>query len=133
MSDAKFSRLMFRKACSPDNAASEGFFGRLKNELFYPQDRKNATIEQFIEALDSYVRWYNEKRIKIFLGSVWAAAGLIDTDLSFLSFLELYRAGVAERRVTTRRVVEPLDVVEHIGAGLFPGPVHLSGCALGLQ
>lgn len=70
MSDAKFSRSMFRKAFSPDNAASEGFFGRLKNELFYPQDRKNATIEQFIEALDSYVRWYNEKRIKIALGSV---------------------------------------------------------------
>lgn len=70
MRDAKFSRLMFRKACSPDNAASEGFFGRLRNELFYPQDRKNATIEQFIEALDSYVRWYNEKRIKIALGSV---------------------------------------------------------------
>ncbi|MDR6524524.1 hypothetical protein J2789_007238, partial [Variovorax paradoxus] len=30
----------------------------------------------------------------------WAAAGLIDTDLSFLSFLELYRTDVAERRMT---------------------------------
>ena len=27
-------RSMSRKACSPDNAACEGFFGRLKNELF---------------------------------------------------------------------------------------------------
>ena len=35
--------------------------------------------------------------------------------------------------MTTRRVVEPLDVVEHIGAGLFPGSVHLSGRALSLQ
>jgi transposase InsO family protein len=26
---------MSRKACSPDNAACEGFFGRLKTELFY--------------------------------------------------------------------------------------------------
>lgn len=67
MSDAKFSRSMSRKACSPDNAGCEGFYGRLKNELFYPQDRKNATIEQFIEARDLYVRWYNEKRIKISL------------------------------------------------------------------
>jgi hypothetical protein len=57
----------------------------------------------------------------------------MDTDLSFLSFLEPYRTDVAERRMTTRRVVEPLDVVEHIGAGLFPGPVHLSGRALSLQ
>jgi len=63
----------------------------------------------------------------------WAAAGLIDTDLSFLSFLELYRTDVAERRMTARRVVEPLDVVEHVGSGLFSGPVHLSGCALSLQ
>ena len=57
MSDANFIRSMSRKACSPDNAACEGFFGRLKNELFYPRDWKTATIEQFVEALDSYIRW----------------------------------------------------------------------------
>ena len=28
-----------------------------------------TTIEQFIEVVDSYIRWYNEKRIKISLGS----------------------------------------------------------------
>ena len=37
MSDANLNRSMSRKACSPDNAACEGFFGRLKNELFYPR------------------------------------------------------------------------------------------------
>jgi hypothetical protein len=52
----------------------------------------------------------------------WAAASFVDTGLSFLSFLELYRTDVAERRVTTRRVVEPLDVVEHVGAGLHVLP-----------
>ncbi len=51
----------------PDNAACEGFFGRLKTELFYPGDWKATTIEQFIEVVDSYIRWYNEKRIKISL------------------------------------------------------------------
>jgi len=54
----------------------------------------------------------------IFDGAEWAAAGLIDADLSFLSFLELYRTDVAERRMTARRVVEPPDVIEHIGAGM---------------
>ena len=29
-----------------------------------------ASIEQFIQALDSYIRWYNEKRIKISLGAL---------------------------------------------------------------
>lgn len=45
---------------------------------------------------------------------VWAAAGSVDTDLSFLSFLELYGTEIAERRMPARRVVEALDVVEHI-------------------
>ena len=45
---------------------------------------------------------------------LWAAAGFDDTDLSFLSFLELYGTEIAERRMPARRVVEALDVVEHI-------------------
>lgn len=65
---ANLTRSMSRKACSPDNAACEGFFGRLKTEMFYPKDWRSTTIEQFIEALDSYIRWYNAKRIKMSLG-----------------------------------------------------------------
>lgn len=65
---ASLIRSMSRKACSPDNAACEGFFGRLKTEMFYPRDWRSATIAQFIEELDAYIRWYNEKRIKISLG-----------------------------------------------------------------
>ncbi len=70
MSEANLTRSMSRKACSPDNAACEGFFGRLKNELFYPRDWQSVTVEQFIEVVDDYIRWYNEKRIKISLGSL---------------------------------------------------------------
>lgn len=65
---ANLTRSMSRKACSPDNAACEGFFGRLKTEMFYCQDWRSTTIEHFIQALDSYIRWYNEKRIKLSLG-----------------------------------------------------------------
>ena len=68
--EANLTRSMSRKACSPDNAACEGFFGRLKTELFYPRDWQATTIEQFIDVVDSYIRWYNEKRIKISLGSL---------------------------------------------------------------
>jgi transposase InsO family protein/transposase-like protein len=68
--DAKLTRSMSRKGCSPDNAACEGFFGRLKTELFYPRQWRSTSIEQFTQALDSYIRWYNEKRIKISLGSL---------------------------------------------------------------
>jgi putative transposase len=70
MHDAKLVRSMSRKGCSPDNAACEGFFGRLKTELFYPRNWQDTTVEQFIQIVDSYIRWYNEKRIKISLGSL---------------------------------------------------------------
>jgi putative transposase len=60
---------MSRKACSQDNAACEGFFGRLKNELFYPGSWQSTTIDRFIAEVASHIRWYNEDRIKIPLGS----------------------------------------------------------------
>jgi transposase InsO family protein len=68
--DAKLIRSMSRKGCSPDNAACEGFFGRLKTELFYPRNWQDTTIEEFIQIVDSYIHWYNEKRIKVSLGSL---------------------------------------------------------------
>ena len=67
---ASISRSMSRKGCSPDNAACEDFFGRLKTELFYPRQWQATTLEQFMQLLDSYIRWYNEKRIKLSLGSL---------------------------------------------------------------
>lgn len=70
MDGAQLTRSMSRKGCSPDNAACEGFFGRLKNELFYSRDWQGVTIEQFIQTVDAYIRWYNEKRIKVSLGSL---------------------------------------------------------------
>ena len=44
MTQANLLRSMSKKGCSPDNSACEGFFGRLKNELFYQRDWKNTTI-----------------------------------------------------------------------------------------
>ena len=70
MNGARLTRSMSRKGCSPDNAACEGFFGRLKNELFYPRDWQGVTIEQFIQTVDAYIHWYNEERIKVSLGSL---------------------------------------------------------------
>ncbi len=70
MGEARLIRSMSRKGCSPDNAACEGFFGRVKTELFYPRKWPATTIEEFIQVLDSYIRWHNEKRIKISLGSL---------------------------------------------------------------
>jgi transposase InsO family protein len=45
---------MSRKACSPDNAACEGFFGRLKNELFYPRSGNLVANELYIHPAADY-------------------------------------------------------------------------------
>lgn len=61
---------MSARGCSPDNSAMEGFFGRMKVEFFYGRDWKGWTTERFKDELDSYIRWYNEERIKLSLGTV---------------------------------------------------------------
>lgn len=63
-------RSMSRKGCSPDNAACEGFFGRLKTEMYYGRKWSGITPEKFIQHVDTYIRWYNERRIKLSLGAV---------------------------------------------------------------
>ena len=67
MEKAQLTRSMSKKGCSPDNSACEGFFGRLKNEMFYGYSWADVTIVQFIEELDKYIKWYAEKRIKLLL------------------------------------------------------------------
>ena len=61
---------MSKKGCSPDNSAMEGFFGRLKVEFFYGRDWWGWSIHGFMDALDEYIHWYNEKRIKLSLGGM---------------------------------------------------------------
>jgi putative transposase len=59
-----FKRSMSKKGCSPDNSACEGFFGRMKNEMFYGRKWENINIEDFITIINEYILWYNTKRIK---------------------------------------------------------------------
>ena len=70
MNKAGLTRSMSKKGCSPDNSACEGFFGRLKNEMFYNRTWEGVTIEEFIDKLDTYIKWYSEKRIKVSLNGM---------------------------------------------------------------
>ena len=64
MQAAGLTRSMSKKGCSPDNAACEGFFGRLKNEMFYGRSWVGVSMDDFINEINSYIEWYNTKRIK---------------------------------------------------------------------
>ena len=68
LKEAKISRSMSKKGCSPDNSACESFFGRIKNEMFYSREWSNVSLENFKIILNDYLMWYNIERIKISLG-----------------------------------------------------------------
>jgi len=54
---------MSRKGNCLDNAVVENFFGLLKSELLYLQ--KFSSMEDFKNKLNDYMKFYNEKRIKL--------------------------------------------------------------------
>jgi len=61
---------MSRKGCSPDNSACEGFSGRIRDEMFYGRSWMGVSLGSFMDMLDDYLKWYNEKRIKISFGGL---------------------------------------------------------------
>ncbi len=65
---AKLVRSMSRKASSQDNAACEGFFGRLKTEFFCHRYCRFFIVAQFIDKVEAYIHGYNETCIKMSLG-----------------------------------------------------------------
>ena len=68
--EAGIIRSMSKKGCSPDNAACEGFFGRMKLEMFYGRDWSRASLDDFMKAIDEYLDWFRNGRIKTALGNL---------------------------------------------------------------
>ena len=62
--DNNLTRSMSAKGCSPDNAAAEGFFGRLKQEFFHQRSFAGVSMDGFINMLNDYMVWYRDRRIK---------------------------------------------------------------------
>ena len=56
------------KGCSPDNSAWEGFFGAIKNEMFYNEGQSRMTVKEFIPYLEKYLIWFRKRRTKESLG-----------------------------------------------------------------
>jgi len=59
---------MSRKGNCLDNAMMENFFGLMKNELLYVNKFEN--MQEFEKELKKYIRWYNNKRIKLRLNGM---------------------------------------------------------------
>ena len=56
---------MSRKGNCLDNSPMESFFGILKNEMFYGHEKEFNNFDQLKRAIDKYIYYYNNKRIKV--------------------------------------------------------------------
>ena len=55
---------MSRKGNCYDNCIMETFFGRLKNEMYYGYEKDYSSFEEFSQAVEEYIDYYNNKRIQ---------------------------------------------------------------------
>jgi transposase InsO family protein len=62
LEDNHITQSISKKGNCLDNAIIENFFGIMKSELLYTQ--KFESDEEFIKALEEYIEYYNNKRIK---------------------------------------------------------------------
>ena len=55
---------MSRKGNCYDNCIIETFFGRMKTEMFYGQQKEYSSFEVFEKAVQEYIDYYNNERIQ---------------------------------------------------------------------
>ncbi len=60
----KIIQSMSRKGNCFDNSIMETFFGRMKTEMYYGYEKDYNSFEEFAEAVDEYINYYNYKRIQ---------------------------------------------------------------------
>ena len=64
LSEHGITQSMSRKGNSLDNGLMENFFGLLKTEMFYDQEQSYKDTDELIKAIDEYINYYNNERIK---------------------------------------------------------------------
>ncbi|MCN2181217.1 IS3 family transposase, partial [Escherichia coli] len=66
LADKGLVQSMSRKGNCLDNAVMENFFGHLKEEIYYRRDYRS--VEELENAVNEYITYWNQKRIKLSLG-----------------------------------------------------------------
>ena len=66
LKENKIFQSMSRKGNCSDNSVMENFFGVLKQEMYY--GNTYYSFDELKEAIEKYIVYYNEKRIKEKLG-----------------------------------------------------------------
>jgi len=64
LADKGIVQSMSRKGNCLDNSIMENFFGLMKKEMFFGHQFEYKNFEEFKKAIDIYIYWYNNERIK---------------------------------------------------------------------
>ncbi len=64
LKDQGITQSMSRKGNCYDNSIIETFFGRMKTEMFYGQEKMYSSFEIFSAAVRDYIQYYNYERIQ---------------------------------------------------------------------
>ncbi len=65
LEDKGIKQSFSRKGNCMDNSLMENFFGIMKNEMFYGEEGTFETLEDLKEAMNEYIRYYNEETINV--------------------------------------------------------------------
>ena len=65
LKDRGIIQSMSRKGNCLDNSPAENFFGRMKNEMFYGHEYEFSSLDNLKSAIDEYIYYYNNDRIKV--------------------------------------------------------------------
>lgn len=68
LADRGLVQSVSRKGNCLDNAVMENFFGHLKEEMYYRRGYRN--VEELEDAINEYITYWNQKRIKLSLGGL---------------------------------------------------------------
>ena len=65
LEEKKIIQSMSRMGNVLDNGLIESFFSIMKSEMFYGQESSYKNIEELKAAIDEYIDYYNNRRIKL--------------------------------------------------------------------
>ncbi len=64
LKEHQIQQSMSRKGSCYDNCIMETFFSRMKNEMYYEDEKDYGSFEAFAEAVKEYMDYYNNNRIQ---------------------------------------------------------------------
>lgn len=68
--DVRHHKIDVEEGLLPEQQRLRGLLRALEGRAFYGRSWSGRSVDNFMDAMDSYIHWYNEQRIKASLGGM---------------------------------------------------------------